>query len=64
MKANELRVGDRVQIHPASDAWMQGDRYGEVVKVGRSIVHVKMDRHGRVRRFHAVNILEVMEGGR
>ena len=28
------QVGRRVKIHPATDAWMQGDRYGEVVKIG------------------------------
>jgi hypothetical protein len=60
MNATELKVGNRVQIHPAADAWMQGDRYGEVVKVGRSIVHVKMDRSGRTRWFHAESILEVV----
>jgi hypothetical protein len=40
-------IGKRVELHPATDAWMMGDRYGEVVKVGTKYVHVKMDRSGR-----------------
>jgi hypothetical protein len=40
-------VGQRVELHPATDAWMQGDRFGVVVKLGRVYVHVKMDRSGR-----------------
>ena len=42
-------VGQRVQMHPATDAFMMGDRYGDVVKIGREKVHVKMDRSGKVR---------------
>lgn len=41
----------RVQAHPATDAWMSGDRYGTVSKVGRELVHVRMDRSGRTRKF-------------
>ena len=26
-------VGDRVELHPGTDLWMQGARYGEVVPV-------------------------------
>ncbi|HYB34977.1 MAG TPA: hypothetical protein VEF72_03760 [Mycobacterium sp.] len=40
------QVGDRVELHPGLDAWMQGDRYGEVAKVTPTHVHVKMDRSG------------------
>ena len=43
-----LKVGDRVEIHPARDAWMQGDRYGTVEYVGRTVVKVRMDRSGRL----------------
>jgi len=25
-----MKIGDRVQLHPATDEWMQGDRFGEV----------------------------------
>jgi hypothetical protein len=42
-------VGQRVSMHPATDAFMMGDRYGEVVKVGKEKIHVKMDRSGKTR---------------
>lgn len=61
-----LHNGDRVQLHAATDEWMQGDRYGDVVGRGKarqyrdrtgqvSMVRpilVKLDRSGRTRRFH------------
>lgn len=31
-----MKTGDRVQLHPATDDWMRGDRFGEVVGFGRS----------------------------
>jgi len=30
---NRFKRGDRVQLHPATDRWMMGDRFGEVVQV-------------------------------
>ena len=46
---NGYGVGDRVEIHPGTDLWMRGARYGTVV--GRSLtpndrVRVKLDRTG------------------
>jgi len=43
----QYKVGDRVEIHPGTDLWMQGARYGVVI--GSSItpndrVKVKMDK--------------------
>lgn len=52
------KIGDRVELHPATDAWMRGDRFGEVVKVGRKVYHVKMDRSGRTLRVIPANISE------
>ena len=43
----DFNVGHRVELHPATDRWMMGDRFGNVVKVGRKLVHVKMDRSGK-----------------
>jgi hypothetical protein len=43
-----VNLGQRVQLHPATDAWMRGDRYGTVVKLGRTRVHVRMDASGRI----------------
>lgn len=53
---SDYNVGDRIQLHPATDAWMMGDRYGEVTVVGREYYHVKMDRSGNIRKVHPRNI--------
>ena len=60
-----LTVGTRVELHPAMDAWMRGDRYGEVVGFGRARPYtdgksqsvarpyrVKLDKSGKVIRCH------------
>jgi hypothetical protein len=44
---NSYKVGDRVEIHPATDLWMRGARFGVVV--GSSItpkdrVRVELDK--------------------
>ena len=51
------RQGQRVQLHPGTDRWMMGDRYGIVIKMGRRLVHVKLDVSGQTRKFHPSNIL-------
>jgi hypothetical protein len=56
MELTDFRVGDRVELHPATDAWMMGDRYGAVVKIGRKYLHVKMDCSGKIRRLTPRNI--------
>lgn len=43
------QIGDRVEVHPGTDLWMRGARYGEVV--GTSLtpqdrVKVKLDKTG------------------
>lgn len=53
----DFAKGMRVELHPATDAWMQGDRYGEVtrlhpastklVNASRGLVRVRMDKSGR-----------------
>lgn len=59
----EFAKGDRVELHPATDAWMMGDRYGTVVRVGpyveeslapgqTIVVRVRMDRSGRMLKCH------------
>jgi hypothetical protein len=47
----DYALGDRVEIHPACDAWMMGDRFGTIVKIGRQYLHVKMDRSSRTLSF-------------
>ncbi len=56
-------TGKRVQLHPALDRWMMGDRYGEVVKITQvkiiqtfdelttGWVYVKLDKSGTTMRF-------------
>lgn len=39
----------RVELAPHLDAWMAGDRFGNVVKVTDKRIHVRMDRSGRMR---------------
>lgn len=56
-------VGDRVQLHPATDSWMRGDKYGEIMKVGREKLTVKLDRSGRTIRVSPRNIGEVVSRG-
>jgi hypothetical protein len=51
-----LDIGDRIELHPATDAWMSGDRYGEVRKFGKKYVHVLMDRSNRTHRVTPDNI--------
>ncbi|KKK81132.1 hypothetical protein LCGC14_2816550 [marine sediment metagenome] len=64
----------RVQLHAACDEWMQGDKYGIVIGYGKSReyidrftglksmirpVRVKLDKSGRVRRFHPDNLFTI-----
>jgi hypothetical protein len=63
----DFPVGARVELHPATDDWMRGDRYGEIVGYGRKrqyrdretgelTMHhpilVKLDKSGKRKRFH------------
>ena len=67
-----LPKGTRVVLHPATDAWMQGDRYGVIVGFGHSRLYVntytreettarpylvKMDRSGRRLRMHPDDVI-------
>ena len=45
---DSIRLGDRVQLHPDTDLWMAGARYGSVVSLsGRGKVGVQVDATGR-----------------
>ena len=50
--------GDRVQLHPSTDHWMRGDRYGDVVRVTNSKVTVKLDKSGNTVSLLPDKILE------
>ena len=49
-------VGDRVELHPATDRWMSGDRYGAIVKVTRKLVHILLDKSGNTAKMHPSHI--------
>lgn len=56
-----MNAGDRVEIHPAMDRWMMGDRYGTVVRIipsrrGEDRVSILMDRSGRTIRTPIGNV--------
>ena len=42
--AGGFRLYQRVQIAPAYDAWMQGDRFGEIRKFRKSVDRTPTDR--------------------
>ena len=48
-------VGERVQLHPRTDAWMAGDRFGTVERVSHRgpFVTIRMDRSGLARTLAA-----------
>ena len=44
-------IGDRIELHPATDEWMRGDKYGEIIKVyADSTMTVRMDKSRRLIR--------------
>lgn len=45
-------IGTRVELSPSTDWWMRGARFGEIVKTGKTYMHVKLDVNGRVVRVH------------
>ena len=57
MTAQDFSVGQRVQTHPATDAWMRGLRYGTVTITTKSYVYVRLDHTRRVVRFKPHNLL-------
>jgi len=64
------RIGKRLEIHPALDPWMQGDRYGECIKVSKKCyayidpndprnghrLTVRMDKSGRRLRLREIDV--------
>ena len=56
MQSTPIRNGERVRTHPATDAWMQGDRYGYVVEHTGNRVLVQLDS-GRRQWFKREDVL-------
>ena len=53
-------MGKRVQIHPGTDAWMMGDRYGTVVGSTKKLLKIKLDKSGRTIR-HDPDDIELID---
>ena len=66
--ATDSRIGMRAELHPATDAWMRGDRYGDIVSVSkrsRSFLDPQDPRNGhtfRIRMDRSGRTLTVSEG--
>lgn len=58
---HDFIVGARVELHPATDLWMRGDRYGTVTKLGRLFVHVRLDKSERTVLINTHNIANILE---
>lgn len=58
-RVQDFKPGQRVELHPATDWWMRGARFGDVVRLGRTLVHVKLDANGKVVPLHPTNLLPV-----
>lgn len=43
---DSFKVGDRIAVHPVTDQFMRGLRYGTIEKVGRSHVLVRLEYMG------------------
>ena len=69
-----LNKGTRVSLHPVTDHWMRGERYGEIVGFGRTRDYhdsftgvtnkikpylVKLDMSGKIVRLHPENVFAV-----
>lgn len=63
---SQFPKGHRVQLHPGTDAWMMGDRYGEIRGYVNSandgaLIRVKLDKSRKVKEFHPRNLAEVFK---
>ena len=50
MSSPIVRVGDHIELHPGTDRWMRGDKFGTVTSVSKAGVGVKFDRSGQTKR--------------
>lgn len=42
-RLKDFKTGDRVQLHPATDWWAKGARYGVVIMIGRVHLTIQLD---------------------
>jgi hypothetical protein len=43
-RLEHFHEGQRIELHPATDFWVAGARYGTVVSVGTKKVNVSLDK--------------------
>ena len=70
----QFSKGERVQMHPATDHWMRGDRYGEIIGYGHAReyrdtftgqinkvrpVRIKLEKSGKITRQHPDNVIHL-----
>ena len=57
---DDFKVDQRVELHPGTDRWMMGDRFGTVTEVNakRGVVCVLLDVSGKGVNFLPRNILK------
>lgn len=48
----DCKVGDRVKLHPATDSWMKGDRYGTIDGTWFNFYWVRLDKSGTRIKLH------------
>lgn len=59
---DNLSSGTKVELHPATDTWMRGDRFGDIIgldKKGNYLVRLILS--GRKARIHPSNILRMRQ---
>jgi hypothetical protein len=56
-----MKTGDRVQLHPASNWWARGARFGVIAKLTPGHAWVLLDATARVVRVRIADILEVVQ---
>lgn len=52
-----IAVGTRVQTHPATNAWMRGDRYGTIEGTRGNKLAVRLDRSNKISYFTVENLI-------
>ena len=57
---NDFHVGDRVELHPATDLWMRGARFGSVAKLGRKYLTIELDLLARTVKVAPGNIYKII----
>jgi hypothetical protein len=60
LQLSDFKVGDRVQLSPATAYWMRGVRYGMVHKIRDGKLYVMLDRLHRIARLDPELIREIV----